>query len=174
MLEKNRNGIEMNSPTVVTMGCMKCESGVQSTWALSYPFILTDAGRSTSRRPKQKNDCTVRAVATVLGLSYDEVYDQMAHAGRQCNRRFHLLDWLESRNHDEPGHFVCKTRRISFPAIKGKERMNLAEFCKQYPHGRYICRVAKHVFAVIDGVVYDTFENRCDRCVYLAWEILCR
>lgn len=61
--------------------------------------------------------------------------------------------------------------RLSFPAVKGERRMNPATFCETYTQGRYICRVAKHVFAVIDGVVHDEIENRPDRCIYLAWRI---
>lgn len=32
-----------------------------------YPFKYSDGGRSESRRPKQRNDCTVRALAIVTG-----------------------------------------------------------------------------------------------------------
>ena len=130
---------------------------------LSYPFVRTDAGRSLSARPKQNNDCTVRAVALALGMEYDIAYDVLAGAGRKCGKGFHLNVWLTA----QPW-----TRKIPFQAIKGKPRMNPATFVKQYPLGVYICKVAKHVFLVKDGVVYDTFENRPDRCIYTAWEIL--
>lgn len=38
-------------------------------------WVKSDAGRSESRRPRQKNDCTVRALALALELRYDDAYD---------------------------------------------------------------------------------------------------
>lgn len=49
--------------------------------------------------------------------------------------------------------------------------MNPATFVSRFPRGRFICQAARHVFAVVDGVVIDEFENRADRCIYGAWEI---
>lgn len=129
---------------------------------MSYPFQKTDAGRSMSKRPKQGNDCTVRSVALVKRMAYDDAYDMLAAAGRKCFNGFDLGMWLMK----QPG--VVK---LSFPGLKGQRRMNPVQFCQEYPEGRYICRVAKHVFAVIDGTVYDTFMSRSDRCIYLAWRI---
>jgi len=134
----------------------------KSSYSLSYPFIFNDGGRATSRRPRQRDDCTVRALAIALRIPYDDAYDQLAGAGRKCSRGFRLSDWLN----DQPF-----ARRISFPAVKGERRMNPARFCKDYPTGTYIAKVAKHTFAVVDGVVHDTFENSPDRCIYVAWEI---
>lgn len=131
-------------------------------YSLSYPAILTDAGRAVSKRPRQRDDCTVRAVALARDITYDDAYDLLATAGRKCAKGFDLPTWL---NH-QPW-----ATKISFPAIKGSPRMNPAAFVRQYPTGRYICRVAKHVFTVLDGVLYDAFENRPDRCIYRAWEI---
>lgn len=136
--------------------------GEYTSGRLSYMFEKSDAGRSQSRRPKQTNDCTVRALALARGIEYDSAYDLLANAGRKCARGFFLGDWLEGQPWAE---------KIRFPAIKGQRRMNPAAFTEQFKEGRYICRVSKHVFAVIDGVVYDTFESRPDRCIYTAWRI---
>ena len=37
--------------------------------------------------------------------------------------------------------------------------------------GRMICRVSRHICAVIDGVIYDTYDCSSDdsRCVYGYW-----
>lgn len=129
---------------------------------LEYPWISTDGGRATSARPKQKSDCTVRALAIARSLSYDDAYDLLKDAGRKCSRGFQFSTWLNAQEW---------ARRTSFPAVKGQRRMNPATFVQQFPSGRHICQVAKHVFAVIDGVVFDAFENRPDRCIYAAWSI---
>lgn len=133
-----------------------------NAYGLSYPWLASDAGRSASKRPKQKNDCTVRALAAVRSLPYDEAYDILAEAGRKCSRGFLFSKWIN----DQPW-----ATRIAFPAVKGQRRMNPAAFTERFRTGRYICQVAKHVFAVIEGVVYDDFENRPDRCIYACWQI---
>jgi len=145
-----------------TMGVSEWKGGVATHYLLEYQLQRTDAGRASSKRPRQSNDCTVRAVATARGMEYDVAYDLLAAEGRKCERGFHLEKWLNV----QPW-----ARKMPFPAVKGQRRMNPHTFCKTYTTGRYICRVAKHVFAVIDGVVYDTFADRPDRCIYTAWEI---
>lgn len=125
-------------------------------------WVKSDAGRSESRRPRQKNDCTVRALALALELRYDDAYDWLKSAGRACGERFDLGRWLDGQDW---------ATKIPFPAVKGQPRMNPVEFCRLYPVGTFVCRVAKHVFTVIDGVVIDDTPVRADRCVYTAWKI---
>lgn len=129
---------------------------------MSYPYVFNDAGRSTSKRPRQKNDCTVRAFALTRGIAYDEAYDILKAAGRKCATSFNFGAWIK----DQPF-----ARKISFPAVKGNPRMNPPEFCRNFAKGRYIVRTAKHVFAVIDGFVHDDHVTYDARCIYAAWEI---
>ncbi len=146
----------------ITMTTFYCLNGVESRETLSYPIIYSDAGRSQSKRPKQSNDCAVRALALARNLPYDEAYDLLAEAGRKCSRGFHLQKWLP----EQPW-----VKKLSFQAVKGQRRMNPARFCAEFKTGTFICRVAKHVFVVKDGVVFDTYEERPDRCIYTAFEI---
>lgn len=129
---------------------------------LGYPWVCCDRGRSTSRRSRQRNDCTVRALAIACSLSYDDAYDLLKAAGRLSSRRFQIAPWLDRQEW---------ATRIRFPAVKGQQRMNPALFVRQFPQGRFICKAAKHVLVVIDGAVFDATENRPDRCIYTAWEI---
>lgn len=125
-------------------------------------LIISDAGRSTSRRPRQNNDCTVRALAIVKNLPYDDAYDLLKQGGRVSGHKFNFKAWLQDKSW---------ARKISFPAIKGQQRMNPVLFIQKYPKGTFLCFVAKHVFACIDGVIYDDNLIRADRCIYTAWEI---
>jgi hypothetical protein len=126
-------------------------------------FNITDAGRSAGRRPKQRNDCTVRAIATVKGLAYDEAYDLLKQSGRTSGLGFNLGDWLKDKTW---------ATKISFPAVKNQRRMNPVSFVQKYPKGIFVCFVSKHVFACVDGVIHDDTPIRADRCIYTAWEIL--
>ena len=152
----------MTNATTISCSKVVCQDGVESRQFLAYPFVPTIAGRAQSRRAKQRNDCTVRALATVQELSYDEAHDLLVDAGRKYGRGFHLTAWLGQQA------FASK---LSFPAQAGRPRMNLATFCREYPKGRYICQVAKHVVAVVDGIVYDETPSDPARCVYTAWRI---
>lgn len=128
----------------------------------NYPWAKTDAGRSESSLPRQKNDCTVRALSIARQISYDDAYDILLKAGRKSGCRFKLSDWINKQSW---------VKKISFPAVKGQRRMNPATFVVQYPKGVFICKVAKHVFTIKDGVVFDDFEIAPDRCIYTAWQI---
>ena len=132
-----------------------------------YPFNRTDSGRAESKRPKQKNDCTVRALSNVLALDYDQAYEIVKERGRKSHGR---AFFPAPRQNDE----VQGSRFVwhSFPAVKGEPRMSLERFCEEYRVGRFIVRTAKHVFAVIDGVVWDTEPERPDRCVYGVWVVI--
>ena len=129
---------------------------------LSYIWCQTDAGRSASKRPRQVNDCTVRALASACGFSYDQAYDTLKLAGRKCRSGFKLSNWLNQQQWAE---------KISFPAKKGMRRMNPSTFTAQFPEGNYIVKVARHVFACINGVIHDVDRNPPDRCIYTAWRI---
>ena len=133
---------------------------------MNYPFKYSDAGRSGSRRPKQSNDCTVRALAIVCGIEYDQAYDLIAAAGRKSGKGFYFREFIDSK---KANGFMFTW--MSFPAIKGETRMNPVKFCQRYTNGRYIIKTARNVAAVIDGVLYDVAPERSDRCVYGAWNI---
>lgn len=135
-----------------------------------YRFRYSDAGRSTSKRPRSKNDCTVRALATVLDISFDESYEFLLTRGRGAHRGA-PNDWLSKK---KPNEVLGRTLTWhSFPAVKGEPRMSIGRFVNTYPDGRWIIRISKHVAAVVDGCLYDdaTDENDHARCVYGAWEV---
>jgi hypothetical protein len=130
-------------------------------------FVQSDAGRSLSKRPKQKNDCTVRAVVEATGIAYDAAYDILKEAGRKCSTGFHFKDWAATNPLEG---FVFKWK--PFQAVKGERRMNPVKFCETHPTGTYILKTAKHVFAVKNGKIYDTFCEHDERCVYGCWEVV--
>jgi hypothetical protein len=133
---------------------------------VKYPFVYTDGGRSESRRPRQASDCTVIALAVAADLPYDEAYDILKDAGRKSHRGFNFRAWAD--NQIVRDWFF---EWVSFPAVKGQRRMNPVRFCCEFPKGRYIARVAKHVVAVVDGTMYATFPERDDRCIYGVWAL---
>lgn len=130
-----------------------------------YPFHKTDAGRSNSKRPKQKNDCTVRALATAASMQYDDAYNALKSRGRKASAGFHF----PKKPGDEVNGFTFKWK--PFPAVAGQNRMNVKDFCRQYPSGTFVLRVSKHVFTVVNGTAYDTCMVDPERCVYGVWSV---
>lgn len=133
----------------------------------TVPFDRTDAGRSQSRRPRQSNDCTVRALATTSGCRYDEAYDELMGAGRKAGRRFNFKAWAAKA--EFKGY---RFEWIGFPAVKGFWRVNPVTFAMMFPEGRFVLRTAKHVLACVDGRISDTDRGAEAACVYGCWRLV--
>lgn len=128
-------------------------------------YQYDDGGRSTSRRPRQKLDCVVRAIAIAFASPYDEIYDLLAELGRKCGRSTPKKLWQDWLNKNK-----CAVR-CSFPAVRGQPRMNLVSFCNHFSTDTYVVQMAGHLCAVINGIVHDVDQPRWTACVYAAWRI---
>jgi hypothetical protein len=116
-------------PTDTERQPIDSRSYVEEDWPRQRPvyFVFDDGGRSQSKRPKQKNDCTVRALAIACEITYDEAYEMLAAAGRSCSRGFAPFSrWAQK----EPG-----LEWTPFPAVKGRRRMNPTKFCHLFRQG---------------------------------------
>ena len=133
----------------------------------NYSFISNDGGRSLSKRPNESRDCSVRALAIATNSDYDAIYDLLHSYGRKKNTGFKFRSFIEKIKFVNGYSFVW----ISFPARKGEKRMTISNFCENFNSGTYIVRTARHVIAIIDGVVNDSWMQRDNRCVYGCWKI---
>lgn len=120
-------------------------------------FQFSDGGKCAF---KGSRDCVVRAISIVAEMPYVDVYNDLVRAG--CPR---------------PDKGVSK--RISRSYLKSlgftwTPTMFIGKGCKvhlkadELPKGRLVVSVSRHLCAVIDGVIYDTFNPSRDgtRCVY--------
>lgn len=126
-------------------------------------FQQSDAGRAQSKRPKQKSDCVVRALALAFETDYDSMYDTMAELGRKSGRGTDKELWQR--------YLYPRAEKKSFPAIAGKKRMNLKTFVEKNPNGSFVVQMAGHVTFVRDGVVMDDSPPREMGCVYASWQV---
>lgn len=111
-------------------------------------------------------DCTVRAIATAMKVPYDEAWELLyREQGKYRTAGYALPEYLK---HDPKTFGVV--RYLAFPAKSGVERMNARRFVRLHPSGQFILRMAHHVAAVNDGILYDTWDSSA-KCVYGAWEI---
>lgn len=124
-------------------------------------FIQADAGRSKSRRPKQRNDCTVRALSIVTSLGYDRAFDLLAASGRKSSKPFDLEAWARKNLFYDGAQDTVYFKLDKMPYIKDHhqagqaKRYRIWDFIKDNPKGRFIVSTASHVFAVVDGKAYD-------------------
>ncbi len=115
---------------------------------------------------QDQSDCQVRALSTARGIGYWAAWELLYKI--QGERRCCSMQLVEAlRDGDER---LCVVRPLKFAAVRGKPRMIGKQFCAEHPTGRYILRMAHHVAAVVDGVLYDTW-NSTGKCVYGAWEV---
>ena len=147
-------------------------------------FARIDVGDGHRSKEAKGHDCTVRALAVAIAVSYETAWDMLyKFQAVQRTNAFDLGALLDQRLLDSPAlrlqpmpaithpvtTWTVKTA-LSFPPVKGKPRMTPAAFVKAYPTGRFVLSLAHHVVAVRDGVVVDTWDCT-KKCVYKVWEI---
>lgn len=104
----------------------------------------------------QYGDCTIRALSKVLDCTWIEAFDAMIPLCRKAQAtnifstpitvRKELLKELGFEYH-------------GVSVVKGRKRPTVDSFAKDHPTGRYLCNVANHVVAVVDGKYYDTWNS---------------
>lgn len=123
-------------------------------------FIYDDGGRSAAGFKGEARDCVTRAIAIATGQPYKKVYNEIFK-----------MQGYTPRN----GVF----RKIYQKYLKNlgwswKPTMLVGQGCKvhlkkdELPEGTIIVRLSRHLAAVQDGVVMDTFDCTREgrRCVY--------
>lgn len=115
--------------------------------------------------PKRKNDCSVRAYAELHQISYEESEALFAKAGRVINKGaswdvlvglFRAKGWkLTSVGSTGSAEFIKK-----FSDFHCEKGMTLKTLLKNpvYSKGKYAVLIHGHIFAMIDGLIYDKWE----------------
>jgi hypothetical protein len=127
-------------------------------------YEYSDGGRKLAGYRGNVNDCVTRAIAIASEMSYQAAYDLVS---------------ASSSNGSAACERVANSDTRAILASLGwqwQPTMHIGQGCTLHlddnlPMGRLIVKVSKHVCAVIDRVVYDTFDPRRDgtRCVYGYW-----
>lgn len=118
-------------------------------------FMQTDGGRQFSKRPRQHNDCAVVAVATLLRLPYDEVFEELKRRGRKNNSGFyfpHGDEW-------GPSHGELLGHWFEFIPI---DPTPLPKIASALPNGLVALTIRKsdHVCAVRNGTIWDFHDKK--------------
>ena len=139
------------------------------------PFRYDDGGRATAGLRGPTGDCSTRAIAIATGKPYREVYDALNATALVKSRPMRRT--AKTRNHGRARTGVSMTVIREYLATLGWRwvpTMLVGTGCvvhcdpAQLPQGRLILRLTKHMTAMIDGVIHDTYNPSRGgrRCVY--------
>ena len=144
-------------------------------------FIYNDGGREKAGYKGKAGDCVTRAIAIVMQLPYEEVYNSLHKL--IYNYSLEHNDKVSKRIISRGSRGLTPRNGISKPVfhpwliLNGfmwKPCMAIGSGCKvhlkdgELPGGRILARVSKHLVAVIDGVINDIHDcsRGGTRCVY--------
>jgi hypothetical protein len=128
------------------------------------PFQHDDGGRAAAGYKGAAGDCVPRAIAIATGLDYALVYDDLFERNRVANKRTGVT--ASPRD----GGTNRKTIRRYFEDL-GWTWTPVHLRSDELPGGRLVVSLSRHMAAVIDGVLHDTYDCSRDgtRCVYGYW-----
>lgn len=126
-------------------------------------FVCNDGGRAAAGYKGNAGDCVCRSIAIAAGKTYQEVYSELNAL---------LKEWKTPKGYPK-GHKPSVRTGIPKPiytwylhtlGFKWVPTMQIGQGCRvhltddELPKGRLIVRLSKHLTAVIDGVIHDTYD----------------
>ena len=100
----------------------------------------------------ERNDCTVFAIATASGMPYGAAHRELEVFGRRRGKGVSTLSFFEFK-----GWRIANYEVVDVPMFAYKPTWASVRYLTV--KGRYLIRVKAHVFAVVNGVIYDTSAN---------------
>lgn len=133
-------------------------------------FNYNDGGRAAAGYKGDAGDCVARSIAIATGKPYQEVYDAL-NSQRDGMRQTKRVRGSSARNGVKRAVYDQYLKAQGFRFVPC---MTIGSGCKTHmkaselPGGRIICRLSRHLCAVVDGVMQDTFDcsRNETRCVY--------
>ncbi len=115
--------------------------------------------RYYNRNPKDRNieDCVIRSLSLLTDRSWENVYKELAYFASKDGYMTDNVEFVENYLDDR------YPRECHYSKSVG-------EFAKEYPYGKYAVTMPNHITAIINGVIYDTFDPS-DRIMRCAWKI---
>lgn len=145
----------------------------------ALPWEFDDGGRHEAGRKGRTGDCVVRAIAIANEQDYEQVYQEMMadiRGFRDRTRR--ARPELKSSSPARGVPPQVYRRYLDETGWEWHPTMTIGQGCtvhlarNEVPmRGRLIVRLSRHLTAVVDGVIRDTYDPGRDgtRCVYGYW-----
>lgn len=98
------------------------------------------------------DDCAIRAICAVFGISWDKAFDVLAESAKAMCLTM-----------DKPAVTAAVLRRAGFyrAVIPNTcpDCYTAADFCRDHPRGLFVLSCGRHVVAVEDGRILDSWNS---------------
>ncbi|MBO5280486.1 MAG: hypothetical protein J6B55_04600 [Clostridia bacterium] len=98
-----------------------------------------------------RDDCVKRALVKITGKGYDEISDGL----REHRKITGVRCYNDGLN---PHSYAVNVVGLTHIIIEKSDRISVKDFCECYPVGKYIVNTNGHWAAIVDGILYDTFD----------------
>jgi hypothetical protein len=132
-------------------------------------WVRSDGGRRAAGHC-HLNDCVIRAIAVATEKPYHEVHGALAAATIRYVKtsRSRVAGWIKRSRGGrglDPSHgsydaiYRPYLASLGWRFVSTKNNRKVRLRADELPPGRLIVRVHRHLVAVIDGVIHDTFNS---------------
>lgn len=131
---------------------------------------------SASVKSRETADCTVRALASASGMTYDETYKITTKFGRKANQGMAVKDVIDVMNFVDAklvgvfGTTIAAKHIRRLTKAQEERGIELRNFLSYFQHGRYFCLCRGHAFAVVDSELLDAGYVKSGVAVVAAWK----
>jgi hypothetical protein len=113
----------------------------------------------------ERNDCTVLAVSIAAEMDYATAHALLKSNGRKDRHRFNFLGFMEPKGSVRPELGRYSVKRMTTDA------RTINQFIAANPNGRFIVCKRGHVFAVVNGVLYDQIMTGPKARIKQVWSL---
>lgn len=128
------------------------QGGVCTTLGSIWRFIWDLYKKNYNPHENHVDDCVIRAIATVTGKDWNDIYLDLAIEGyiEKDMPNGNILWGTYLLSHGFTKHSLPDTCPLCY---------TVRQFVKDYPYGKYILGDGSHVIAVVDGYYIDTYRE---------------
>ena len=133
------------------------------------PWVADDGGRAAAGwAAAHAGDCVARSVAIATGLFYETVYADLAALSAAAGGKRSARDGVIRKVYSE---YLVSLGWTWTPTMAIGSGCTVHLRVGELPTGRLVVSLSKHMTAVVDGVVHDTYDpgRGGTRCVYGYW-----
>lgn len=140
------------------------------------PWVYDDGGRAAAGFKGDAGDCALRAVVIALELPYRETYyqtmDRIRDLAQTSRKRVKSTSPRDGVPVKVTQRFLLDAGWVWVPTMAIGSGCTVHLRPDELPAGRIVVRLSKHLAAVIDGVLHDTYDcsRNGSRCVYGYWQ----
>ena len=104
-------------------------------------------------------DCVIRAISAVTGQDWNSTYTGAALQG-------YILGDMPSANHVWRAYLTSKGFQRAIIPDACPDCYTVDDFANDHPKGRFVLGTGNHAVAVVDGMVWDTWDSRNEIPIY--------